>query len=227
MLNLIFISLPILITDVINPVLLAAVIFSLGSKRPFLNSWAILFGWLSIYFGSGILLAMGLEAILVFLQNPRPIDFYIQLAVAGLLLWFGVKLVQKNNPRNKAPDYGDASELGIGSSFMIGATINVIGLPFAVPYFAVLDQIVKSDLTWIPALLVLLVYNLLYILPFSLLMLIRVIYREESDAIFSKINEKMESIGNVLMPLIIFAIAAILIVDSVLYFTTGNPLINV
>lgn len=227
MLNLIFISLPILITDIINPVLLAAVIFSLGSKRPFLNSWAILIGWLVVYFASGILLAMGLEAILVFLQSPRPIDFYIQLVVAGLLLWFGIKLVRKNNPRNKTLEYGDASELSIGSSFLIGATINVIGLPFAVPYFAVLDQIVKSDLTWIPALLVLLVYNLLYILPFSLLMLIRIVYREQSDAIFNKINEKMERIGNVLMPLIIFAVAVILILDSILYFTTGNPLINI
>jgi cytochrome c biogenesis protein CcdA len=227
MLNLIFITLPILITDIINPVLLAAVIFSMGSKRPFLNSWAILFGWLIVYFASGILLAMGLESIMVFLQNPRPIDFYIQLVVAGLLVWFGVKLVQKKNPRNKTPDYGDVSELGLGSSFLIGATINVIGMPFAIPYFAVLDQIVKSDLTWIPALLVLLVYNLLYIFPFSLLMLIRILYREQSDAIFNKINEKMERIGNVLMPLIIFVIAAILIADSILYFATGNPLINV
>jgi cytochrome c biogenesis protein CcdA len=226
MLNLIFFSLPILLTDVINPVLLAAVIFSLGSRRPFLNSWAILLGWLIVYFLSGILLAMGLEAIMIFLQNPRPVDFYIQLLVAGLLLWFGITMVRKNNPRNKSPEYGDVAELGIGSSFLIGATINVIGLPFAVPYFAVLDQIVKSDLTWIPALLVLLTYNILYILPFSLLMLIRLIYKDKSDAIFYVINEKMERIGNVLMPLIIFMIAAILILDSILYFTTGSPLIN-
>jgi len=37
--------LPLLATDVINPVLLAAVIFSLGSKKPFLNSVFILLGW--------------------------------------------------------------------------------------------------------------------------------------------------------------------------------------
>lgn len=225
MLNLVFISLPILITDIINPVLLAAVVFALGSRRAFVNAWAVLFGWLIVYFSSGILLALGLEAILAFLENPRPIDFYIQLVVAGLLIWFGIKLVTKNNPRKKEKDYGEASDLSIGKSFILGATINLIGLPFAIPYFAVLDQIVKSDLSWIPALVVLFIYNILYILPFSLLMLIRLIYKDQSDAIFTKINDKMERVGNVLMPLIIFALAALLIVDSFLYFTTGNPLI--
>ncbi len=226
MLNLIVISLPILITDIINPVLLAAVIFSLGSNRPFLNSWAILVGWLTLYFCSGILLAIGLESIMAFLKNPRPVDFYIQLLVSAFLVWFGVKLVRKNNPRDKSRDFGEATNLGIGTSFMMGATINLIGLPFAIPYFAFLDQIVKSDLTWIPALLVLLIYNLLYILPFGLLMLIRLVYKDNSDAIFAVINDKMERIGNVLMPLIIFSLAAILIADSMFYFITSNPLIN-
>jgi threonine/homoserine/homoserine lactone efflux protein len=225
MLNLIFISLPILLTDIVNPVLLAAVIFAMGSRRPFINSWLILAGWLVIYFSSGILLAMGLETIMTFLKNPRPVDFYIQLVVAALLIWFGVKLVRDNNPRNKQADYGEAGELSAGKAFILGAMINLIGLPFAIPYFAFLDQIVKSDLTWIPALTVLLIYNLLYILPFSLLMLIRLIYKEQSDSIFAKINERMEKVGNVVMPLIIFAIAGILIVDSYLYFTTGTPLI--
>ncbi len=44
--NLILILIPILLTDVVNPVLLAAVIFALGSKKPLLNANAVLFGWL-------------------------------------------------------------------------------------------------------------------------------------------------------------------------------------
>jgi len=225
MLNLIVITIPILLTDIVNPVLLAAVIFALGSRRAFLNAWAVLSGWLLVYFLAGIILALGLEAIMEFLENPRPIDFWIQLVIAGLLIWFGLKLIKQNNPRKKESDYGEAENLGTGKSFVIGATINLIGLPFAIPYFAVLDQIVKSDLAWLPAILVLLIYNILYVLPFSLLLLIRLVYKEESNAIFTKINEKMERVGNILMPLIIFAIALILITDSALYFITGVPLL--
>jgi threonine/homoserine/homoserine lactone efflux protein len=223
MIQIIYISIPILISDIINPVLLAAVVFALGSKRAFSNAWAVLIGWLTVYFAAGVLIGVGLESIMAFLANPRPIDFWIQLVVAGLLIWFGINLLRKKNPRKKEPDHGDAEQLGIGKSFLIGATINLIGLPFAVPYFAVLDQIVKSDLTWIPALTVLLIYNLLYILPFSLLLFIRLIYKEKSDAIFSKINQKMDTLSNILMPLIVFGIALVLLIDSFLYFFTGVP----
>ncbi len=48
------IILPLLITDIINPVLLAAVIYSLGSNKPFLNSIFILLGWFLLYFIAGI-----------------------------------------------------------------------------------------------------------------------------------------------------------------------------
>jgi len=33
------------------------------------------------------------------------------------------------------------------TAFGFGAVINLIGLPFALPYFAALDQILKADLT--------------------------------------------------------------------------------
>jgi hypothetical protein len=48
------IILPLLITDIINPVLLAAVIYSLGSNKPILNSILILPGWFLRYFIAGI-----------------------------------------------------------------------------------------------------------------------------------------------------------------------------
>ena len=73
--SLILILIPILLSDVINPVLLAAMVFALGSKRPLLNANAVLFGWLSLYFIAGIVLALGLESISEFLANPRPMIF--------------------------------------------------------------------------------------------------------------------------------------------------------
>jgi hypothetical protein len=48
------IILPLLITDIINPVLLAVVIYSLGSNKLFLNSIFILPGWFLLYFIAGI-----------------------------------------------------------------------------------------------------------------------------------------------------------------------------
>ena len=99
-----------------------------------------------------------------------------------------------------------------------------IGLPFAIPYFAALDQILKSDFGWIPALTALFIYNILYILPFAVLIIIRRIYRERSDPFLNKINEWMEKIGDILMPLLLVLLAIALLVDAIYYFVTGLPL---
>lgn len=218
------IILPILFTDIINPVLLAAVIFSLGSGKPFLNSIFILLGWFSLYFAAGIAIALGLDAVIDLLANPRPIDFVIEIVIGSLLCWLGLSIVFRKKPKQKAPQYDDASTLSPLKAFWIGALINIIGLPFALPYLAVLDQILKADLAWIPSLTVLLIYNLLYILPFSILLLIRILYRERSDAIFKKINSVIESIADVLMPFILIGIGGLLIVDSIFFFVRGTSL---
>lgn len=224
MLSLIVILIPILLTDIVNPVLLAAVIFALGSKKPLLNANAVLFGWLILYFIAGIILALGLESISEFLANPRPIDFYIETVVAILLLWLAFRCFKKEDPRKKQKDFGEADNLKTSSAFWMGVSINLIGLPFAIPYFAAIDQILKSDFEWFPALVLLLIYNLLYILPFALLLIIRLIYKEQSDGLFSSINAKMEKIGDVLLPIIMILISLALLTDAGMYFITSKPL---
>jgi threonine/homoserine/homoserine lactone efflux protein len=224
MISLVIIFIPILLTDIINPVLLAAVIFALGSKRPYLNAMMALAGWFVVYYISGVVLALGLDAIIDFLANPRPIDFYIETVIAILLIWLGIRIRQPEKNKRKAKDFDDSDSLKPSGAFFIGASINLIGLPFAIPYFAALDQILKADLDWIPSLTALFIYNLLYILPFAVIIIIRRIYREQSDPILQKINEWMEKIGSILMPLMLFLLAIALLVDAIYYFVTGLPL---
>jgi cytochrome c biogenesis protein CcdA len=222
--SLILILIPILLTDVINPVLLAAVIFALGSKKPLINANAVLFGWLILYFIAGIILALGLESISEFLTNPRPIDFYIEIVVGVLLVWLALRCFKKEDPRKKEKDFGEADALKTSTAFWTGASINLIGLPFAIPYFAAIDQILKSDLDWSPAVMALLIYNLLYILPFTLLILVRYVYKEKSDHLFASINEKMEKLGNIILPLLLLLIGGALMADAIKFFLTAEPL---
>jgi cytochrome c biogenesis protein CcdA len=222
--SLILILIPILLTDVVNPVLLAAVIFALGSKKPLINANAVLFGWLILYFIAGIILALGLESISEFLANPRPIDFYIEIVVGVLLVWLALRCFKKEDPRKKEKDFGEADALKTSTAFWTGASINLIGLPFAIPYFAAIDQILKSDLDWSPAVMALLIYNLLYILPFTLLILVRYVYKEKSDHLFASINEKMEKLGNIILPLLLLLIGGALMADAIKFFLTAEPL---
>jgi hypothetical protein len=84
--------------------------------------------------------------------------------------------------------------------------------------------LLKTDLEGVPAVLTLLIYNLLYILPFALLIVIRYIYKEKSDQLFAMINDKMEKIGNIILPLLFFLIGGALLVDAIKYFITGHPI---
>jgi hypothetical protein len=119
----------------------------LGSTRPYVNSLLTLLGWLLLYFAAGIGLALGLEQISSYLANPRPLDFIIELVVGLALLAWGLWLALKKPQPGKDADYGEAAALTGAQSLVIGAGINLIGLPFAIPYFAAIDQILKADLT--------------------------------------------------------------------------------
>ena len=224
MFRLIPIFIPILITDIINPVLFAAVLYGLGSRRPYLNSVLMLLGWFLAYFITGVGLALGLETIATFLKNPRPIDFYIETVVALLLIWLAIRIMRTGERQKKKPEFEAAASLTALGSFGTGASINLIGMPFAIPYFAALDQILKADIDWPSSLAALLIYNMLYIFPFGLMILIRRLYQEQSDILFNKINHWMDRISAVVMPLLLFLLAGALLADAIYYFTTGTPL---
>ena len=224
MLGLIAVLIPILVTDIINPVLFAAIIFGLGSRQPYLNATLMLLGWFVTYFVVGIVLALGLESIADFLNNPRPVDFYIETVVALLLIWLAVRVMRSGERQKKKPELDDADALSPLGSFGLGASINLIGMPFAIPYFAAIDQILKAELRWFPSSVALFIYNLLYVLPFAVVIGLRRIYGTNSDALFNKINHFFERISLVLMPALLLLIAGALLTDAIYYFATGKPL---
>jgi cytochrome c biogenesis protein CcdA len=231
MLELLAVLLPIVVTDALNPVLAATVIFALGTPRPYRAVLWVLSGWSIVYFVAGIGLTTGLERIIEALASPRPADFIIQTAIALGLIWFAYRSARSGeNPRTSRPIPIPASSthtLGAFSGLLLGATINLMGLPFALPYFAALDQILKADLDLGTTLLVLAAYNLAYVLPFAALAVLRFMYRDRANILFERVNSWMERVSAVVLPLMLFLLGAVLIVDTVLYFATGRPLIDI
>jgi cytochrome c biogenesis protein CcdA len=231
MFELLAILVPIVIVDALNPVLAAAVIFALGTPRPYRAATWVLTGWFAVYFGAGVVLAAGLERITRVLADPRPVDFIIQIPIALALLWFAYQSARSGeNPRTsqQAPRPTSSTHtLGAFSGLLLGATINAVGLPFALPYFAAIDQVLKADLDGGGMIRVLLAYNLAYVAPFAALGLLRFLYRDQAEAILARINTGVEKTAAVVMPLMLFLLGATLLVDAVLYFTTGTPLINI
>jgi cytochrome c biogenesis protein CcdA len=221
--SLFVILIPIAVTDVMNPVLFAAVTYTLGTEKPFSNALSLLFAYFASYYLGGIFLALGLDAVLDVLKNPKPVDYLIGICVGVLLLIVAIHLWWPKAER-KGREFKEPETISVITAFLIGVQVNLFGLPFALPYFAAIDQILKADLETLPALLVLLYYNTLYILPFAALVAVRALFRRKSDRIFERINAVINKIGSVLMPVLLLLLGGLLVADGVGFFL-GRPIL--
>ena len=211
---------PILLTDVVNPVLFAFMVYAAGNDRPVALSSSMLAGPTAAYFGAGIVLALFMEKITGYFANPRAIDFVIGLLIGLALIWlaFGSK-----KDSGKRPDE-DTPQFTVLSAFGFGAVINFIGIPFAVPYFAAIDQILKADFTAAQAVLVLLSYNLAYALPFAMVPLLSAVMGARARPVLARVNALLDRVSGFLMPLLLGGVGLALVADAVTYFITGSGL---
>jgi cytochrome c biogenesis protein CcdA len=214
------ILIPFLIADVLNPVLFAFMVYAVSMPRPVLTSSAMLLGHTTAYFGAGIVIALGLEKITRYLANPSSVDYLIALVVGLLLLWVAWPTAKK--PAAKRPEEGGS--MTPLSAFGLGAVINFIGIPFALPYFAAIDQILKANFSTGDGLVLLVAYNLLYALPFLVVPILVASLGERARPILKKINGVLDRAGAVLMPMLLGLAGLALVADALLYFTTGTGL---
>jgi len=209
---------PILLSDVLNPVLFAFMIYAVSSKHPVITSSAMLIGHTAAYLTCGVILAYTIEQLAVRLANPQTIDFVIEFVIAIALLWL---VLRTRKDKGKRPDE-QTPQFTVWKAFAFGAVINLIGIPFAVPYFAAIDQLLKSGLDTTGMVAGLVVYNLAYALPFALVPLLTVVMGDRSKPILARINSYMEKASDVILPLLLLAIGLALLVDSVWYFVRGE-----
>jgi cytochrome c biogenesis protein CcdA len=215
---------PILLADVLNPVLLGALIYTLGSSRPLLLSSSLLLGHTATYLGAGIVLALGIDSIADRLANPKPVDFAVE-AVAGLaLLAIGIAMARGRKAEERRGEE-EMQELGLPGAFATGSIINLIGIPFAVPYFGAIAQMLKADLSVTGTLALLAAYNALYALPFAVVIGARAVFGERADGPLRRLNAAMERGSAVLVPLLLLAIGAFFLADAAWYLLRGEPLV--
>jgi len=217
--QLLIVLFPILIADIINPVLLGGTIYTLGSRHPYVNTIAMLLSFLVTYFIAGLIIAVGLETFINEFHIPLYFDYILELIVAGLLFYFAWKQYRQGDQH---PEEKLKHEKGMSAwkAIVLGIQVNIVGLTFAIPYLAAIDQILKADINVVATFSVLLLYNILYVLPFALLIIIRRIYHSESQAIFKTINQWMHWIYVKWMP-VIFILLGILLVEDAVSFLIG------
>ena len=222
MFDLLAVLFPILLVDVLNPMLFAMLVFAAGTSRPVSNSSAILAGHTLAYFIAGVGIAHGMEQISYRLANPQRIDFVISGLIGAGLLLMVLPTKKEGAPKAAEPEW----ELTPVKCLGLGAIINFVGIPFALPYFAVVDQVLKADLTVTGSVAVLGIYNLCYALPFIVVPAMVAVSGESAKPLLERINGFVGKASDVLMPWLFAALGAALVADAVAYFYRGAGLIQ-
>ena len=137
-----------------------------------------------------------------------------------LLLWAALASRNGKASEEKNPE----GELTPAYCFGYGAIVNFIGVPFALPYFAAVDQILKADLSVETSLTAIAFYNIAYALPFLLVPVLVALIGDKSKPILEKINELLISLVDKFMPVILFLLGLALTADALLYLTSGGAL---
>ena len=220
MLELLPVLFPILLVDMLNPVLFAVLVFAAGSSRPVANSSAILIGHTLAYFAAGIAISLGIEQVTDRLANPHRIDFVLSGIIGIGLLWMVVRTKKDGAPVASEPEW----QLTPAKCLGFGAIVNLIGVPFALPYIAVIDQILKANLSAAESLTTLVIYNVAYALPFVVVPAAVAISGESAKPLLEKINGVLARASDILMPWMFGVLGLALLADSIAYFYRGEGL---
>ena len=89
--------------------------------------------------------------------------------------------------------------------------------PFALPYLAVISEIVQSDLSTASAVSLLAGYNVVYALPFALVPGLIAIIGERAQPVLANINRFLERGTDLLMPWLMLALGLWLLADVYSY----------
>lgn len=222
------ISLTILLVDILNPVLFAVVIMMLTGSQPLLKSAALIVGHTVAYFVVGVLIVFGLieliepylERFLGWLTNPTPSSFIGGFVIGIVLISIALAMLGgKVEPKTveKPPS------AGMFQVFLLGATINFIGAPFAVPYFGFINELFRFEVD--AKLTALVLYNIGYALPFALLPMGYALFGDRILRPLRQSNEIIERIASKILPLLFGLLGVGFVIDAVMYFVTGHGLI--
>jgi threonine/homoserine/homoserine lactone efflux protein len=234
MMELLLVITPIALIDStsVTPLAIVPLTLTLAGRRAYVNAVAFLLGLYLSYFGMAVAFLFGLSAIFgplnrwldAKLKSPDPADLILQIVIGLVLIFFGLRIALKRQEKTAAREA--VPPITPASAFSFAAMLNIVGFPGAVPYFAAADQILKADLPAIGMVLAAAYYVALFVLPLSMLVVLRAILGSRGDAIMRRIKEFFDSWGRRVLIIVLVGLGVVLVVDGIA-FLMGHPVLPV
>jgi cytochrome c biogenesis protein CcdA len=198
--------------DSANPTTVGPALYLATTKNARSSVASFTVGVFLVSLVGGIILTFGPGKLLVD-AVPRPGDtvkhqIEILLGVVALVAAAVLWLV-----RSRLSGRAEHKEHQVGrSSFLLGAGIMLVELPTALPYFAAIAALVESGVSRLDQLLLLVLFNVLFVAPLVAILIVRLLASDNAVARLERFRVALHARMAILIPLAVALVGVVLIV---------------
>ncbi len=204
----------------------------LGGSRPVAAGVGFLAGIFLTTLAVGVSVFLGLDVLFDAIgptvsrlwNQPNAAELITQAFIGGALLAFGWRLRKPRQAEDHTADSRGA--VSPGRALGLGAGLTIVGLPGAIPYLGAIDLILRADLGPAASGFALVFYCIVFVLPLTILLIVRMVLPEKSEGIFRRVAEVAERWGRQLVVAALVIVGVVLLADAVGWFL-GSPLLPV
>ena len=217
----------------LTPLALVPLMQALASPRGYRVAAAFLLGLFLSYLVMALAFLFGLSAVVLRLGNwlahrwhqPEPLDFAVELALGLLLVFFALR---REDPRRRRTA-GRALEgrVSAGQAFVFACTLNVVGFPGALPYFAAADAIMRADLPSAGAVAAVVYYVVVFLVPLAAIVALRALLGSRGDRFLQAVSGFFDSWGKRILVALMLLLGLLMVVDAAFYWLRGAPLLPI
>ena len=217
----------------ITPVALVPLMQVLAGARPYRVAAAFLVGLYVSYLAMALAFLFGLNALFLRFNawlshrwhHPEPVDFLVELVVGLLLVYFALR--RRDVRRERTAGKTVSAEVSPAAAFGFASMLNLVGFPGALPYFAAADAILRADLPSSVAVLSVVYYVLVFVVPLTAIVVLRAVLGRRGDGFMQAVSRFFETWGKRVLMVLMLVLGAVMTVDAVAFWLRGVPLIPV
>jgi cytochrome c biogenesis protein CcdA len=179
--------------DSLNPTTIAPALFLASGKHARTQVAEFTFGVFAAYLVGGLVIALGPgQLVLSLVPHPDAEDRYVLEIVAGVAMMTAAAFVWSYRNRLAQRAVPTPNPEGRSSGWL-GAVITAVELPTAFPYFAAIAAIVGSGLGLAKQLVLLVLFNLCFVLPLIGIVATLTFAGERAQRFLVSAREKLEA----------------------------------
>jgi cytochrome c biogenesis protein CcdA len=205
--------------DSLNPTAIALHIYLLSTHKPIGRSISFIVGVFLAYWTSGLLVILGLRKLIMTVISNAEISlsephlYTIQFLIGLALLIAGFRLnTSTSTDRAKRP-----KKLTSDRTFLLGMAMTVLEFPTALPYLAAIEQIARAKLDLFTIMSLLGLYNLIFVSPLIILVIIYITFQQQSATLLQRINRSIAIWAPKILRVLMLGLGFLLISDSLAY----------